>query len=212
MIRPARALGKAGLRGSGAVHETIDRNGSRARARHGRRLRSSLAGKTRAHHRTIRGRLNARPRGAPDRRSAQATNQADIHCREQAGRQWQYRHRCGGQVRTRRNDDRHQHRRTACHQHSVVRQPALRSKQGSVADHHAGDAAQRTRGQCQSRCRQRAGTDRADPQESRKVQLRVDRHRLAVAAGHGGDRAQERHEARTRPLPLVTASGGSVDP
>ena len=35
------------------------------------------------------------------------------------------------------------------------------------------------------------GADRPDQAQSRQIHLRLDRHRLAVAARHGGDRAQE---------------------
>ena len=44
------------------------------------------------------------------------------------------------------------------------------------------------------------GAGRAAEARARQVQLRLDRQRLAVASGDGGDRAQERHAARAHSL------------
>ena len=52
----------------------------------------------------------------------------------------------------------------------------------------------------------------ADQTQSRQIRLRLDRHRLAVAARHGGDRAQGRHQARARALPVLAASDPGADP
>ncbi len=45
----------------------------------------------------------------------------------------------------------------------------------------------------------------AAEEESRQVQLRLDRQRLAVASRHGGDRAQERHHHGAHPLSRLAA-------
>ena len=57
-----------------------------------------------------------------------------------------------------------------------------------------------------------AGIDRSDRAQSRQIRLRLDRHRLAVAARHGGDRAEKRHAARPCPLFLVAAGDDGADP
>ncbi len=85
-----------------------------------------------------------------------------VHRREQARRERQYRHRCCGQGGAGRRHHRRQHRRPARHQHTVVRQSALRSEKGSHAHHHAGHAAERARGQCQPGRNRRRGADRSD--------------------------------------------------
>ncbi len=48
-------------------------------------------------------------------------------------------------------------------------------------------------------------TCRSAAEKSRQIQLWLDRQRLAVASGHGGACAQERHDDGTRPLPRLAA-------
>ena len=71
--------------------------------------------------------------------------------------------------------------------------------------------AERACGQCQPRREEHGGADRPDQAQSGQIRLRLDRHRLAVAACHGGDRAQGRHQARPRPLPVVAAGDPGAD-
>ena len=57
-----------------------------------------------------------------------------------------------------------------------------------------------------------ARTDRSDPAQSRQIFFRVDRRRIAVAFGDGGDRTQERYRTCPRPLPVFAAGDDGADP
>ena len=91
-------------------------------------------------------------------------------------------------------------------------QSALRSEEGSGARHAAHVAAERARGQFKPRRDDTARADRSHQAQSRQIRLRLDRHRFAVASRHGGDRAEERHQAGACPLLVIAAGHDGADP
>ena len=77
---------------------------------------------------------------------------------------------------------------------------------------HPDQPAERARGAGEPRRQQRRRAGRAAEEGPRQIQFRLDRQRLAVASRHGGDRAEERHQADPRALRLLAAGDDRADP
>ena len=181
---------------------------------HARRAarRAGLADQDRALHRAVRSRRDAGHDRAADRRQAATEARAELRGREQGRRERHDRHRRGRQGRAGRPHHRHQPRRRARDQHAAVLQDALRPGEGDRADHDPDQPAERARGAGEPRGQQRRRAGRAAEEGPRQIQFRLDRQRLAVASRHGGDRAEERHEADPRALRLLAAGDDRADP
>ena len=82
----------------------------------------------------------------------------------------------------------------------LVRETALRSSQGHRADHPAGHAAKRARGQPGPWGQFCRGARRAVEEKSRQIQFCFDRKRLSVASRDGSNRDQGRRSTRARAL------------
>ena len=167
---------------------------------------AGMAGQNRAHSGAVRPGIDARHRGAADRRwPGEEISRQHFPGRKQAGRQRQSRHRRGRQSRARRRHHRHQHRRAARHQHAAVFEIALRSAQRYRADHAARHAAERARRQPGAQGQHRRRTGGAAESQPGQIQFQFDRQRLAVASGHGGDRAQGRRATGAPALSRLAA-------
>src|SRR5579862_6806539 len=75
---------------------------------------------------------------------------------------------------------------------------------------NAGDPTERACRQCRPRRRYDTATGRSHQAQSRQIRLRFDRHRLAVTARHGSNRAQKRSATRACPLFVVAAGNDSA--
>ena len=102
-----------------------------------------------ADHRAVRPRLHSGHRRPGDRRQHAAEARRVVRDREPSWRQRQYRDRSGREGGAGRLHHRHQPGRPAGHQHAVVREDAVRPRQGTRADHHARDPAERAGGECE---------------------------------------------------------------
>ena len=112
----------------------------------------------------------------------------------------------------RRRHYRHQHRRAARYQHAAIFETALRSAEGHRADHPVGHAAERARGQSGAQGEHGRRTGGAAQSQSRQIQFRLDRQRLAVASRHGGDCHQIWHQTGARALSELAAGDHRGDP